>query len=792
MLAALRGGMLVDLRHLSRNLRRSPASVVAAILTLSLTLGAGASIFAVVDAVLLTPPPFADPDTLVVLGETPVDDPAARPRRVRYATFEAWQERAGSLAVLAAYEGTNLTLTGLGAAERLSVMDVTPGFLNLLGVSPAMGRAFTPDDVGRPIVLISHDFWRTKLASTQDVIGREIVLGDQPHVIAGVLPEQFVFELNPSDVWRPLLVTPDQARDGLPVSVVARRDSNVAPASLGAVLDDVSRVSVPPARAAAIPIATAISGAATRTVGLLVAAVALAMLIAFANLAGLLIVRSIDRRRELAVRSALGARHSELVKQLVLEALALVVIGIAGGVLLAMWVTPLVATLVLEQFGGVAQREVVVNWQVVTFVAVAALVCAWLCALLPARSASRRSIVDVLRRGATPAPAELRSRRVLVAVEVAIAFVLLVCVTLVGQGLFRLLAVDPGFDARGVLALQVSLPTASYPDERAASFYSALQIGLDGRLEPRSIAIVNEVPLTGDRGRSLVGLRQGDVGRDAVLREAGPGYFDVMRIPLVSGRSFELGDNGSVPPRALISRSLADRMFASEQPIGRRIWLAAREQMVEVVGVVGDVSHRALDEAPLPTVYLSALQSPSRSSIIVVRSERPQGDVIAAVREEVARLDGSLPVYRVRSLQDVVAASPGVPARRVLTATFTGFALLALVLGTIGLFGIFAHDIALRRAELAIRIALGAGSTRIVRSILQQCVVMVGSGLAVGGVLSIWASRLVSELGFASDRFDGLSVGVAATVLIIASAAAVLPAARRAVRTDPLIALRSE
>jgi hypothetical protein len=342
------------------------------------------------------------------------------------------------------------------------------------------------------------------------------------------------------------------------------------------------------------------------------------------------------------------------------------------------------------------------------------------------------------------------------------------------------------------LALQVSLPTASYPDERAVSFYSALQIGLDGRLEPRAMGIVNEIPLTSDRGRSLVGLRPGDVGREAVLREAGPGYFDVMRIPLVSGRFFELSDDPSVQPRVLISRSLADRMFASEQAIGRRIWLTARQQMAEVVGIVGDVRHRALDEAPLPTVYLSALQSPSRSSIIVVRSQRPQGDVIAAVREEVARLDGSLPVYRVRSLQDVVAASPGVPARRVLTATFTGFALLALVLGTVGLFGIFAHDIALRRAELAIRIALGAGSSRIVRSILQQCVVMVGAGLVVGGVLSIWAGHLVSELGFASERFDRTSFGMAATVLIVAGVTAVLPAARRAVRTDPLIALRSE
>jgi putative ABC transport system permease protein len=791
MRAAIGGGMLVDLLHLSRNLRRSPASVIAAILTLTLTLGTGASIFAVVDAVLLTPPPFANPDALVIVGETPIDEPAP-PRRVNYAIFEAWAERAGSLATLEAFEGTNLTLTGLGAAERLSVTDVTPRLLNLLGVSPALGRGFTPDDVGRPVVVLSHGFWRTKLASAPDVIGRQIVLGNQPHVIVGVLPERFIFELDPSDVWRPLPVTPAQARSGYPVRVVARLAPSVSPASLEAVLDDVSRAAVPPARVAAIPVATAISGAARKTLGLLAAAVALAVLIAFTNLAGLLIVRSIDRRRELALRSALGAPHSEIVRQLLLEALALVAMGTAGGVLLATWMTPVVAALVLEQFGGVGQRSVTIDWQIVSFVALAAFVCACLCALLPARTASRRSVLDVLHRGATPAPAELFSRRVLVTGEVAIAFVLLACVTLVGQSLFRLLAVNPGFDARGVLALQVSLPRAGYSDQSAVWFYSTLQSALEGRFEPRSIAIVNEIPLTGDGGRGVVRRRPGDLGHEAVVREAGPAYFHVMRIPLVSGRVFDSRDSASVSPRVVISEALANRLFPTEEPIGRQVWLAAGAQMAEIVGVVGEVKHRALDEAPLPTAYLSALQSPSHSSIVVVRSARPEEDVIAGVREEVARLDGSLPVYRVRSLQDVVAGSPGVPARRVLTATFMGFALLALVLGTIGLFGIFSHDVAARRAELALRIALGADSTRLVSAILRQAVVMVGSGLAVGGVLSLWIARVLSGLGFATDRFDGLSVGLAATMLIIAGAAAVLPAARRALRTDPLIALRSE
>jgi cell division protein FtsX len=277
-----------------------------------------------------------------------------------------------------------------------------------------------------------------------------------------------------------------------------------------------------------------------------------------------------------------------------------------------------------------------------------------------------------------------------------------------------------------------------------------------------------------------------------MVREAGPAYFDVMRIPVVSGRSFGPRDNSSAPLRIVISDALARALFRFEQPVGRRIWLAAKEQMAEIVGVVGDVKHRALDEAPLPTVYLSAMQSPSQSSILVVRSARPNADVVAAVREEVARLDGSLPVYGVQSMQDVVARSPGVPARRVLTATFMGFALLALVLGAIGLFGIAAHDVAARRTELAIRIALGADPMRILQATLGQGAVMVGSGLAVGGLLSVWAARALSGAGFATDRFDAVSLGVPASILVLAGALAILPAARRAAGTDPLIALRSE
>jgi len=786
--------MRLDLLHLIRSLRRSPVSAGAAIVTLSLTLGTGAAIVAVVDAVLLTPPPFTNPDSLVTLGEAPIDEPAAVRRAVAFATFEAWRERAGSLAALEAFDGTNLTLTGLGAAERLSANDVTPGLLTLLGVTPALGRQFDPTDVGTPVVLISDMFWRTKLAADPAVIGREIILGGRAHSIVGVLPAKFSFGLNRSDIWRPLPFPPAQAASaGYRVLGIGRLAPQTSATDLASALNDVSRTSSPPARVVATGIATAIAGDATTTLRVLAGAAAIATLIAFFNLAGLLIVRSIDRRRELAVRSALGARQSAIAGQLLMETVAIVTLGTLGGVLLAVWMTPVAGQLVFARFGGAANRDIAVSWQLISAVASAAFACACISGLMPAVAAARRSAADVLRRGATQSPGELTLRRLFVIGEVALAFVLLVSMALLGRTLLNVLAVSPGFDARGVLTFQLSLPSASYSTpERVTAFYSTLHNTLEERFGPRAVAIADEIPLTGDRGRRLVSVRPADAGQEAVVRTVSRDYFDVMRIPVMAGRSFERQDSAEAPARVVISRSLAERLFTTESPVRQRIRLGPDAQIVEVIGVVGDVKHRTLDEAFLPTVYRSGLQDPSPSSILVVRSARADVDVIAMVRDTVAQLDGNLPVYRMRAMGEVVAASPGFPERRLLTAAFSGFALLAVLLSAIGLFGIAAHDVASRRAELALRLAVGADPMKLLRASLARGVLMVATGLMLGGILSIWAVRALSGVLIAAAGLDVLSIGVAAAVLATSGIAAVIPAAVRAARTDPLIAFRGD
>jgi putative ABC transport system permease protein len=793
--------MLIDLRHLLRNLRRSPASAIAAAMTLSLTLGAGASIFAVVDTVLLTPPPFTDPDALFRLGEISPGDSASTSRAVRYGTVEAWRERAGAMAAIEAADGTHLTLTDPGPADRVHVTDVTPGYLALLGAATAHGRMFEAGDLSQPVVILTHTLWRAKLAADPAAIGRQIVLSGRPYTVVGILPERFVFPLDEVDVFRPLQLPPadpadPEARAGVRVGVLARLAGHVSPKDLTAALDEVSRQSSSATQVVATPLGVVLARGATRTLALLAAAAGVALLIAFANLAGLLLVRSIDRRRELAVRTALGARPFEIARQLMLEAETLVAIGVAGGVLLALWLTPAVGRLVLEQFGGAARGELAVSWRVIGAVALVAAACAGLCGVLPAFVASRGNVVDVLRRGATAAPRELGLRRVFVTGVIALACVLLVSLSLVGRSLRTVLDVNPGFDARGVLTLGLSVTSATkYPTtESVAAFFSTLHRALEGRLGRGTVSMINELPLTHDRGRGMFRIQATDPPVEMVRREVGPSYFEVMRIPVIAGRAFDARDDAAAPFRVVVSHSLAARWLSGEQPIGRQIRLGPGARPAEIIGVVGDVKHRSLDdEAFWPTVYFPAWRSPSRPMILVVRSPRPDAEVLGVVREEVGRLDAEMPLVRaLRPMLDVAAASPGLPVRRALTATFLGFTVLAIGLAGIGLFGVVAHDVAARRAELALRIALGADPVRILMRTLAQGAWMVGAGLVVGAVLSIWATRSLTSVVLAPRGFDPLNIAAAAAVLTVVGAAAVLPAARRAARTDPLSALRSE
>lgn len=789
------GGGLVtaDAKQLARRLTRSPVSALAAVATLALTLGVGASIVAVADQVLLRPPPFGDPHELYTLGVAPEGQTEPVSPRVSYGTLLDWRERAGSRIPLEGYDPTSLTLTGLQDPTRVRANDVTPAFFSLLGIEPFIGRFFTPDDLGRPVAVLSHSFWSDQLGQHPAVIGSQLMLGGTPHSVVGVLPEDFAFSLSRGEVWRLLpAAVPGADDEGSPVRVLGRVVGE-PPAAVTALLEQASTREVERARVVATPISVALAGDSGRTLLLLTSAAGLAILIAFANLAVLLMVRSLDRRRELAVREALGARSSEAARQLTMEAMALVAVGLALGVAFAVLLTPAIAGFALE-LGGIAGRDIDVSWRAITLLSAVSAALGIACGVIPTLGRGGSRIASTLRHGATSTRREVAVRRGFVSAEVAAAFVLLVSMGLLGTSLRSMLRTDPGFEATGVLKLQLSLPQTIYPDQASVvRFYRTLSDQLEARLPTATVGVIDEMPLSGDGGRSRVGLAQGDAPLEAVVRSATAAYFPAIGIPLVEGQTFDAESSLDDTPTVLVTPAVA-RMWGSDQRVvGQRLWIDELEQSAEIVGVVGEVKHRALDEGEIPTVYLSASQFPSASSIVMVRSALPGTDVAARVQEVVRRLDPELPVYSVETMDDVIAASPGVPARRLLTVTLTGFALLATTLSLVGLFGLASHEVARRRTELALRAALGAQPLRLLRNTLSGSVRTVAIGLAVGLGLAVIAIRALGALLIASDvgEIALLSLGVAILLAIVGSAAA-LPAAVRAARSEPLTVLRAD
>lgn len=780
-----------DLRQLTRRLTRSPVSALAAVVTLALTLGVGASIVAVADQVLLRPPPFTDPHELFTLGVEPEGGPALASPSVAYSTLLEWRERADPRIPLEGYDPTSLTLTGLRDATRVGANDVTPGFFALLGIDPHVGRFFEDDDLGQRVVVVSHAFWAEQLGRHPADVGSQVMLGGIAHTVVGVLPQAFAFNLSRGDVWRLLPAAMPGSDDDTPVRVLGRLSADT-PASAASLLHSPAS-GVDRGRVVATPISVALVGDSRRALVLLTSAAALAILIAFANLAVLLMVRSLDRRRELAVREALGARSSEAARQLAMEAVALVAIGVVMGILFAVALTPGIARYALE-LGGVAGREIDVSWRAIGVLSALAVTLGVACGVLPTLGRGRTRLATALRQGATSTRREVAVRRGFVAAEVAAAFVLLVSMGLLGTSLRAMLRTDPGFEATDVLKLQLSLPQAIYPDQASVvGFYRSLEDQLEARLPTATVGIIDEMPLSGDGGRSRIGLVQGDVPLVAVVRSATADYFPSIGIPLVEGRRFDGVRAPDALPTVLVTPAVARLWGPDQRVVGQRLWIDELEQSAEVIGVVGEVKHRALDEAELPTVYLSAAQFPSASSVVMVRSTLPPGDVSARIQEVVRRLDPELPVYGVETMDEVIAASPGVPARRLLTVTLTGFALLATALSLVGLFGLASHEVARRKTELALRAALGAKPSRLLRNTVNGSVRTVAIGLAVGLGLIALVLRALDTLLITSGVNDVLllSAGVAVLLAVVGSAAA-LPAAVRAARSEPLTVLRAE
>jgi putative ABC transport system permease protein len=782
--------MLSDLRSTWRALQRAPLSAVAAIGTLALALGVGTTLFALFDRAVLSPALFDDIDKLALIGEVPAAAPSAAPRPLSADTFRAWRTTASHLARFEGYDPTNRTMTGAGHPARVSVTAATPGFLPMLGITPQIGRSFNEQDATTAIV--SHAYWRTTLAGDPEVLGTTLTLNGVPFTIIGVLPESFTFALNHSELWIPLAM---DAADATPIRVIARLATGTSGAALTTGLEQAADARARGFVIAAVPLRTALHTSAHTALPLLLAAALLCVLLTTINVANLLLLRGMDRAQEYAVRTALGASRLALARHAWIEAALVVSTGALGGALLAIWLTPVASYLAESQLGA-ATPVATIGWRALGALAGMTFVCVAAAALAPTAAALRwRQSQTITRDSISASSSEVRVRRGFIAVEVTLAFVLLTGLALVGGSLQRLTAVDPGFARNSRMTAQLSLPAVAYPDARSVrEFYDTLHHELTTRLGENQVALVDELPLTGDRGRSQFTANVNTATVDAVTRAVGPNYFEVIGIALSRGRGFTPLDTHNAPPRIVVSRSFALNMFGDDDVVGRRVGRDGTPASLEIIGVVSDVKHRSLDERDIPTVYFSASQQPSRSMHLVVRDGRSLRalEAIDIIRAEVARRDAALPLYAVRSLEEVVTASPGVPLRRIVSASFSAFAVLSLTIATVGVFAAIGHDVRRRRREIALRFALGAHPARMRRDVIAAALALLTPGLVLGVLMSIALARSLQPILFGVTPVDVASLLFVGIVLTASTLLASAVPARQAGQSDPAQLLRGE
>lgn len=800
--------LLRDLRHAARGLIRRPGFALVAVLTLALGIGANSAIFTVLHGVLLAPLPYPEPDRLARIW-TQFPDQGRSRFSVSTAEFLDYRDETRLFDRVAAWSCGSVVLSGEGAPERLGACGTSADLWPMLGVTAAAGRLFgAEDDVPgvEPVVLLSHGLWQRRYDGSRTVIGQRLRLDGNTFTVAGVLPEGFALRPD-AELWTPLQL--DRAaiieRSGHYLDVAGR----LAP---GATLEQVRQeMEAVTGRWASLydhahpmtaeSFAESLVGSTRAPLWMLAGAVGLVLLIACANVAGLLLARGESRRREMAVRAALGAGPGRLLSQVLAESVLLALTGGALGLLLGAWgVEALVGTL-----GNALPRagEIAVGVPVLAFALGISLLTALVFGLLPGTRAARTGLAHELRSG-DRAGSRSRLRGTLVIAEVALAVVLVVGSGLMLRSLWNLLQVDPGFDPRGVVAAELELPPARYPERSdLARFFPQIVERLEALPGVTAVSHTTSLPLAHN-------LRQEGFRRlDREHRESdepvgtgyvgvSPGYFQTMRIPL-RGRDFTAADRPGSPRVAIVDETLARLYFPGENPIGKRIQiLASRPDDVpfEIVGVAGEIRHEALGEAAQPTIYVAHAQLVElgffapRSAVLTVRTDRDPSDLMPLLRREVARMDPELALSDLGTLDAQRRGSVARP--RLLAGLLGAFSALALVLAAVGLYGLMAQIVSQRRREMGVRMALGADRRAVVGRVVGQGLKLTLAGLALGLLGALSAASLLSGLLFEVGSADPASYAATAALLILVALTACWLPARRAAQVDPAAVLRSE
>ena len=795
-----------DVRFAARALRRTPGFALTAILVVALGVGANTAVFSLADFVLVRPLPFAEPSRLVKIWEA---TPGYRGNECSPANLRDWGTLSSSFSGLAATTMRPANLVGMGEPREVQLALATPGLFGVLGVRPALGRAFTAEAADEPTIVLSDALWRTQFGADPGVLGRVVRLNGVPHLVLGVMPASFRYPHSNIEAWSPLVLHEDnfQDRDDTYLEAVARLRPGVSMARARLDLDRVSAqlarqypATNKDLRALLIGMRDEV-GRGSRLLVLALCGAALCILVlACANLASLFLARGLHRGHELAVRAALGAGRERLARQLVTESLGLAVVGGVVGVAAAAAGLPLLSHLVPEglPLGGHATLDL----RVLGFATLLVLVTGLAFGLGPALSASRASPLGALVAGGRATRARThRIRAGLIVVEVAVSVVLLVASGLLIRAMLRLQSLDPGFDRDHVVAVRTPLPQNTYGiTQRRVEFYGRVLEGVRALPGVTSAAYVTGLPMA-MRGGIWIATVAGEPpalgGENAVgMRFATPQYFATLGIPLRLGRDLAESDTKTAPRVAVVSESFVRRHWPGGEALGRTFKLANEDRVV--VGVVGDVRVRGLEQSSEPQVYLPPAQVADSSIIgytpkeLVVRTARALDplSLVPAIRRIVHAVDPEQPLARVRRLGDIVAddTAPRATQLRLLGA----LALLAVLIAGLGIHGLLTFTVSMRERELGIRRALGAEAGGIVGLVLREGLALALVGIASGAVLGYAAGRGMGALLVGVRPEDPLTLTVAAVLCLATAAAGSLFPALRAARIDPLTALRSE
>jgi len=807
-----------DVRYGLRMLAKSPGFTFVVVITLALGVGANTAIFSMVHSVLLQRLPFKDPGQLYTLWERNLkmgyeqNPPAA-------ANFRDWRERNSVFEQMAAFDSARtFNLAGAGNPERVDGAAVSPGLFELLGVKPVWGRTIAAgeDDPGRDqVVMLSYGLWQRRFNADRAVVGSSISIDGRNCAVIGVMPPGFQFPGNtgtilnvytapPAQLWVPLALSRVawNQRSSHFLQVIARLKPGVTFSHAQAEMDSIEQQLVKAFPRAFIgsdvkfvQLHSQVVGSYRTALLVLFGAVGFVLLIGCANVANLLLARAARRQREVAIRSALGAGRSRLIRQLVTESLVLAILGGASGVLVAGWGVSLLKLILPGNFPN--PDAVRINGPVLLFTFLCSLATGLIFGLAPALQTSRVSLIGTLKEGDRGGDSRQhdRLRSVLVISEIALAMILLMGTGLLLRSFVRLQEVDPGFKPDHVLTAEVSLPEAKYPDPQMSAFFARLLQQVRSLPGVQSAGAIGHLPLSGDIESyamevvSRAPLPNEYANPDCHVVE--PGYFEAMKIPLLRGRYFDERDGAQSPHALIVNGDVVRNVFPNEDPIGKQLYMGFNGFTGTIVGVVGNTKDLSMDLASTESVYTPYSQAPSWNSMtLTIRTTTNPLALARSVHELVLGIDRDQPVSKVRSMDEVVEASVAAPRFRTLLLGL--FSLTALLLAGLGIYGVMSYSVSQRRREIGIRMTLGAEHAEVIKLVLRRSLLLTLAGLGTGLAGALGLTHLLSSMLYEVRTTDPLTfVGVTAVLTACALLASYIPS-RRATKVDPMEALRYE